>query len=122
MYESSEAERTTAMTISQRIRKIANEKGMTQIEFARATGISQSTISDWGRKNTNPSADKIMVICKTLGVSPYELLQDTMPDGMKKVEHTIISEGTEEFLLLETFKGLTRSNKDRLIGYLHALK
>ena len=110
------------MTISQRIRKIANEKGMTQIEFARTTGISQSTISDWGRKYTNPSADKIMIICKALGVSPYELLQDTMPDSMKKVEHTIISEGTEEFLLLETFKGLTRSNKDRLIGYLHALK
>ncbi|HJD47329.1 MAG TPA: helix-turn-helix domain-containing protein [Candidatus Mediterraneibacter norfolkensis] len=30
---------------------------MTQIKFAKRTGISQSTVSDWRRKGTNLSAD-----------------------------------------------------------------
>ena len=42
------------------------ERGMSQIEFSKATGIAQSTISEWKRKKTNPAADKIMVICEVL--------------------------------------------------------
>ena len=48
------------------------------MDFSKATGIAQSTISDWKRKKTNPSADKIMIICNVLKVTPYELLQDTV--------------------------------------------
>ena len=62
------------MLISERIYRYLEEKGISQIEFAKRTGISQSTISDWRRKGTNPSADKIMIICDVLEVSPYELL------------------------------------------------
>ena len=51
-----------AMLISERIYQYLEEKGMSQIEFAKRTGISQSTVSDWRRKGTNPSADKIMII------------------------------------------------------------
>ncbi|MBO4267567.1 MAG: helix-turn-helix transcriptional regulator, partial [Lachnospiraceae bacterium] len=35
------------MIISERIFKLIEERGMTQIAFSRETGISQSTISDW---------------------------------------------------------------------------
>ncbi len=52
--------------ISERIFKIMEERGMSQIEFSKATGIAQSTISEWKRKITNPAADKIMVICEVL--------------------------------------------------------
>ena len=65
------------MLISERIYKYLEEKGMSQLEFANRTGISQSTVSDWRRKGTNPSADKIMIICEVLEISPYELLQGT---------------------------------------------
>ena len=60
------------MRISERIYKYLEERGMSQIEFAKKTGIPQSTISDWRRKSTNPSEDKIMIICEVLNVSPYE--------------------------------------------------
>ena len=65
------------MLISERIYQYLEEKGMSQYEFAKKTGISQSTVSDWRRKGTNPSADKIMIICDVLGISPYELLLET---------------------------------------------
>ena len=51
------------MVISEKIFELMKERGMNQKEFALATGISQSTISDWKTKRTNPAADKIMVIC-----------------------------------------------------------
>ena len=53
------------MLISERIYKYMEEKGISQLEFAKRTGISQSTVSDWKRKKTNPSADKILVFLHT---------------------------------------------------------
>lgn len=63
------------MKISEKIFELMEAKGINQIEFAQKTGIGQSTISDWKTKKTNPSANKIMIICKTLEVSPEELLE-----------------------------------------------
>ena len=54
------------MTISERIFKLMEEREITQMDFSKATGIAQSTISDWKRKKTNPSADKIMIICTSV--------------------------------------------------------
>ena len=62
------------MNISGKIFELIREKGMTQKEFGRRTGIPQSTISDWKSKKLNPSSDKILIICDVLDVSPYELL------------------------------------------------
>ena len=41
--------------ISEKIFELILRNGMTQKEFSEETGISQSTISDWKRKGTNPS-------------------------------------------------------------------
>lgn len=51
------------MLISERIFLLMDKNGLSQKEFSEQTGISQSTISDWKRKKTNPSADKILKIC-----------------------------------------------------------
>ena len=64
------------MLISEKIFLIMKKRGLSQKEFSEQTGISQSTISDWKRKNTNPSADKILKICEVLRVTPYELLAE----------------------------------------------
>lgn len=63
------------MKISEKIFELMEAKGINQLELAQKTGIGQSTISDWKTKKTNPSANKIMIICKTLEVSPEELLE-----------------------------------------------
>ena len=61
--------------ISEKIFELILRNGMTQKEFSEETGISQSTISDWKRKGTNPSADKnTEKSAKVLKVTPYELL------------------------------------------------
>ena len=109
------------MIISERIFKIMDERGMTQIEFSRKTGISQSTISDWKRKKTNPAADKIMVICDALNVSPYDVLQDTVNQNNKS-DYRVVSEGTSDYELMVEIDSLDLKQKERLKGYLSAIK
>ena len=93
---------------------------MSQIEFSRRTGISQSTISDWKRKNTNPAADKIMAICDALDVTPYDILQDS---SKPRDEHNylVVSQGTTEYELLVEIETLDMRQKERLKGYLNAI-
>ena len=73
------------MIISERIFQIMEEKEMQQIELSEKTGIAQSTIADWKRFKTNPSADKIMIICEALNVAPEDILFDTMTDRQKTI-------------------------------------
>ena len=110
------------MLISERIFKIMDDKNMSLTEFSRKTGISHSTVSDWRRKKTNPSADKILVICDVLGVNPYELLGDSDRDNSKTVDYMILSEGTDKYRLVIEFDQLPPNKKERLFGYLSALK
>ena len=100
------------------------EKGISQLEFAKRTGISQSTVSDWKRKKTNPSADKIMIICEVLGISPYELLQGTENQKLKEYQqpnYMIIDKNSKEYQLIETYQNLSINARRRLEGYLDAI-
>ena len=109
------------MLISERIFKIMDERGMSQIEFSRKTGISQSTISDWKRKGTNPAADKIMVICEALNVTPYEILQESN-NKVEKIGYRVCTKGTENYDLLMEIDSLDDKQKERLKGYISAIK
>ena len=48
------------MTIRDRIFDKLDELNMTQKEFSEKTGIAQSTVSDWRKKRTNPTADTLV--------------------------------------------------------------
>ena len=61
------------MTIQQRIFYIMKEKGISQAELSRRTGISTSTICDWKKKNNTPSSDKLSVIADALETTVHDL-------------------------------------------------
>ena len=112
------------MLISERIYKYLEEKKISQIEFANRTGISQSTISDWRRKGTNPTADKIMIICEVLDISPYELLAGTGNKKYKEYKKTdciVIDKQSGEYKLIEAYQNLDVDSRKRLEGYMKAL-
>ncbi len=109
------------MIISEKIFNILNEKGISQKAFSEKTGISQSTISDWKRKGTNPSADKIITICDALDISVYELLNDTEESVVRQSDYILLNKKSEEYLLLETYQGLDSLAKARVLGYMDAL-
>ena len=106
------------MIISEKIFELIKERGMNQKEFALATGISQSTISDWKTKKTNPAADKIMVICDVLGVTPEQLL--TSGEQFKSYEPGYafkVSVDSEKYELIEVVKRMDEEQVRRLMSY-----
>ena len=111
------------MTISERIFDLLQKRGMSQKEFAELTGIAQSSISDWKRKKTNPVSEKILIICKVLDVTPYELLDGTDGVGNRSnpSDFLLIDKNSEYGTAIVEFLSLDKERQGRLLGYLKAL-
>ncbi len=111
------------MTIRDKIFDKLEELNMTQKAFSEKTGIAESTISDWKKKKTNPTADKIMVICKVLNVDPEWLLSDIEPQGDRgnPREWYAIKADTDSGKLITAFNSMDKSRQARLLGYAEAL-
>ena len=58
---------------------LLNERGLKNADIARATGISNMTLSDWKRGVSTPKQDKLMKIADCLGVSVDYLLTGEEP-------------------------------------------
>ncbi len=111
------------MYIRDRIFSKLEEKRMTQKEFSERTGIPQSTISDWRKKKTNPTAEKVMIICKVLDVRPEWLLSGIEAQGDRGNPQSwyAIDAETPVGTLVKTFNGLNSEMQQRLLGYALAL-
>ena len=113
------------MLISDRIYGYMKERNISQLEFAKRTGISQSTVSDWRRKGTNPSADKIMIICDVLGVTPYDLLIDAETKNKKayhEIDYVVVDKGSDEYRIIEMYRSFDKEKKNRFLQYAEILK
>ena len=111
------------MTISDRIFERLRQQGMSQKEFSQLTGISQSTISEWKSKRTNPTSEKIMIICKVLEVTPEWLLSGAENTGERgnELPWYVIGKDTEMGEIIKEYHGMDGRRRARLLGYLEAL-
>ena len=111
------------MTVRDRIFDKLDNMGMTQKEFSEKTGIPQTTISDWRKKRTNPAAEKIMVICKVLNVTPEWLLSGVEQEQTRSnpAEWYAIDANTESGRIITAFNSMDNSLQQRLLGYAEAL-
>lgn len=109
------------LLISERIFELMKENDMTQKDFSKQTEIPQSTISDWKRKKTNPTAEKILRICEVLHVTPYELLTESDVVLPQKSDY-MVATNDQEIYLLEVYRNLSIKQRNRLMGYLEALQ
>ncbi len=111
------------MTISDRIFDRLKELGMTQRTFSEKTGISQSTISEWKRKGTNPTSEKIMVICNVLRVTPEWLLSGIEKTGDRgnSLDWYVIDKNTEMGTIIKSYHSMDDKERERLMGYMEAI-
>ena len=112
------------MIISERIFKIIKEKNITQAEFGKRAGIPTSTISEWKKRKTNPSADKIMDICVALEVTPEELLGGS---GSEEEKGFVTASSKDrltpvDWQIINDFHGMKEEQKRRLLKYMEVLK
>ena len=111
------------MTVSERIFELIKERGYTQKEFSKKTGIAESTISDWKKKGTNPVSDKILMICEVLEVSPYFLLSGAEKKGERSRENrTSVVPGTSDTgELMACYEVLDAAGRKEALKYLKKL-
>lgn len=112
------------MTISERILKVLKERNMTQVEFAKQVGIATSTISEWKKRKTNPSVDKLMDICNVLQITPEQLLTGK---GIEDEEEIALATPESRFTpldiqIVEDYHSLKEEQQKRLMAYMEALK
>lgn len=105
-------------TISKRIFDKLKEYRMSQAEFSRQTGISTSTINDWKTKGHTPAADKILVICRVLEMTPEELLSEC-EDPVELFDAERLKPGDKK--ILDDYHSFTESQQKRLKSYMKRL-
>ena len=112
------------MTISERILKVLKDRNMTQAEFAKQVGIATSTISEWKKRKTNPTADKIMDICNVLQITPEQLLTGKGIEDEENITVTIREScfTPYDIQLVQDYHGLKEEQQKRLMAYMEALK
>ena len=110
------------MTISERIFERLIQISMTQKEFSEKTGIKQSAISEWKKKKSNPSSDKIMIICSVLDVTQEWLLSGVDAEGVRNetVELYTIEKKSDLGHLVEYYNKTAPIMRERLMGYAEA--
>lgn len=78
--------------IGARIRKFREDRGYSQIELAQLIGVSNSRVSNWEQGINRPDADILVDLCKTLNVSPSELLDVHLKDDeLSDIERKVIN-------------------------------
>jgi phage repressor protein C with HTH and peptisase S24 domain len=112
-YELFFERRCNPVSISARIFHLMELKGITQAELARKTGISRNTITDWKKKGSNPSADRVACIAEQLGVTSDFLLTGNLANEDKARLGNFTS---EEIELINYFRVLPEREKDRTLG------
>ena len=109
------------MTISERLFHIMDDKQISMPELARMTGISRHTIFDWQRRKTNPGADKIMIICEALQISPEELLVGAGESAAYDPDFRFDA-GSFETQIITRCQGFSDAKKRRLLAYISMLE
>lgn len=87
-----------------------NSKGMNDNQVAKATGIGNSTISDWKKGKSVPKQDKLMKIAEVLGVD-FPTFIDTRSTAEKSID-----------IIEKHMQNLDINALDRVIKYAEYLK
>ena len=89
-----------------------NQRGITQSELSKATGISTGNISDWKKGKSFPSAEKLVLISEFLDCSTDYLLG--LSNDPVKNNNTDLN--ANEIAVLKLFRQLNDTQQGILIG------
>lgn len=100
---------------------LRRERGLSNYQVAKATGISQSTLSDWKNGKSTPKNDKLLILAEFFGVS-MDYLLGLSNDSEGNSQDSIIDDEDEEMsFLLREVRELTpeeRQSFKELFDYL----
>ena len=98
--------------VLEKITSLREERGWTTYRLSKLSGIPQSTISTWYRKNLMPPIDKLEIICQTFGITLAEFFNDT---------DVLVSMTEEEKNMLSQWNLLTPAQRAAMINIIGLL-
>lgn len=100
------------MTVLERIIQLRLERGWSEYKLSEESGIAQTTISSWFRKNIYPSIPSLEKICKAYNITLSQFFNwDNEP----------ISLSEKQFELLNNWNKLTTKQQDLILELLKTM-
>lgn len=84
----------------------------TEYQLAELSGVPQSTISSWYRKNMTPSIASLEKICKAFGITLSQFFA---------VDDELIALTPDQRVLLERWNLLSKEQKEALLGLIEKM-
>ena len=101
------------MNILEKITTLREERHWTEYQLAEKSGLTQSTISSWYRKNLLPTIPSLMKIC--------EAFEITMSHFFLENSNQSVVLNDRQMELLEAASKLDKEQMDALIKFLNKL-
>ena len=101
------------MGILDKITNMREERHWSEYQLAEQSGLTQSTISSWYRKNTLPSIPSLQKICEAYGISLSQFF-------LESSEKTVLLSDTQ-LELLNVISRLNQSQQTTLLSFLKTL-
>lgn len=64
------------MNTNERLKKILNERGWSYYKLSKASGLSESTVTNIFKRNTVPSIPTLELICQGFGITLSQFFSD----------------------------------------------
>lgn len=108
------------MEMSERIKLLRKEKGLTLEEVGNRVGVGKSTVRKWeSGQIANMRRDKIALLAAALGVTPTQLMGWDEIEQKEEEPAPTSAEEREEFARL--FASLEPENRERILDLMKAL-
>lgn len=101
------------INVLERITELREQKNWTEYQLAERSGLTQSTISSWYRKDIFPTLPSLERICEAFGISISQFFDDNSN------EISLINPRQKQ--LLENASKLDNDQYDALINFLDKL-
>lgn len=103
--------------INNLIKNRRTELGLTQLDIAKATGVTEATVSRWeSGRIANMRRSKIAALAKVLQLSPSTLMEmEPDPIQPEKNSTNVIEITPEENKLVVLYRELNNEGQDRLL-------
>ncbi len=101
------------MNVLERITTYRKERNWTEYQLAEKSGLTQSTISSWYRKNMLPSIPSLERICKAFNITLAQFFAENLSDGGALTE--------EQQNLVYEWNRLEKNQQNALLSFLKTL-
>lgn len=100
------------MDVLERILELRKDRDWTEYQLAEKSGLTQSTISSWYRKNINPTIPSLEKICDAFGITMSQFfLEDATTVDLTPIQ----------LELIKSASNLDAQQLKRLVHFLNSL-